>query len=112
MFKFDLKSAYHHIEIHGEHRKFLSFAWHFEDTGYRYFQFCVLPFGLSSAPFVFTKLLKLFTTVWRKQGIPIAVYLDDGLGAGKNLLLAKSNSLTVHSDLLKAGFIINEHKSI
>ncbi len=112
MFKFDLKSAYHHIEINEEHRKFLSFAWDFGGSGSRYFQFCVLPFGLSSAPFVFTKLLKPLTTVCRKQGIPIAVYLDDGLGAGRNLLSARSNSLTVHSVLLKAGFIINESKSV
>ncbi len=52
------------------------------------------------------------TTVCRKQGIPIAVYLDDGLGAGRNLLSARSNNLTVHSVLLKAGFIINEGKSV
>ena len=112
MFKFDLKSAYHHIEIYEEHRKFLSFAWSLGDSGVRYFQFCVLPFGLSSAPFIFTKLLKPLITVWRKQGIPIVVYLDDGLGAGRNPLLAKSNSLIVHSGLLAAGFITNEPKSV
>ena len=26
MFKFDLKSAYHHVEIYAEHRQYLSFA--------------------------------------------------------------------------------------
>ena len=29
MFKFDLKSAYHHIEIFKEHRTYLAFAWNF-----------------------------------------------------------------------------------
>ncbi|XP_068732551.1 uncharacterized protein [Montipora capricornis] len=27
VFSFDLKSAYHHIDIYEEHRKFLSFKW-------------------------------------------------------------------------------------
>ncbi len=104
MFKFDLKSAFHHIEINEGHRKFLSFAWDFGRSGIRYFQFCVLPFGLSSAPFVFTKLLKPLTTVCRKQGIPIAVYLDDGLGAGRNLLSARSalrNILQINQEYMK-----------
>ena len=48
---------------------------------------------------------------WRQQGIPIAVYFDDGIGAGKNILVAKRNILIVHSDLIKAGFLVNEEKS-
>ena len=46
LFKFDLKSGYHHIEIFPDHRKFLAFAWDFGTGIFRYFQFCVLPFGL------------------------------------------------------------------
>ena len=46
-FKFDPKSGYHHIEIFPEHRKYLAFVWHFGTGRFRYFQFCVLPFGLS-----------------------------------------------------------------
>jgi hypothetical protein len=111
LFNFDLKSAYHHVEIFEEHRKYLTFAWDLDMYVTRYFQFCVLPFGLSSAPFVFTKLLKPFSQAWRSQGIPIAVYLDDGLGAGKNSRDAKYFSLKVHADLLKGGFIVNELKS-
>ena len=82
LFKFDLKSGYHHIEIFPEHRKFLAFAWDFGTGVFRYFQFCVLPFGLSSAPFVFTKILKPLQKSWRSRGIPIAIFLDDGLGGG------------------------------
>ena len=33
MFSFDLKSGYHHIEIHAEHQTFLGFAW--ENRNYR-----------------------------------------------------------------------------
>ena len=111
MFKFDLKSAYHHIEIFEEHRTYLAFAWNFGQSKTRYFRFCVLPFGLSTAPFVFTKLLKALIKYWRSQGIPIVVFLDDGLGGGTTQRQAKTHSLTVHADLLKCGFLVNEDKS-
>ena len=111
MFKFDLKSAYHHIEIFEEHRRYLAFAWNFGQSKARYFRFCVLAFGLSTAPFVFTKLLKALIRYWRSQGIPIVVFLDDSLGGGATQRQAKIHSLTVHSDLLKCGFLINEDKS-
>ena len=112
LFKFDLKSGYHHVEIFPDHRKFLAFSWDFGTGVYRYFQFCVLPFGLSSAPYIFTKILKPLQKSWRSQGIPIAIFLDDGLGGGTDFVSAKVNSLMVHSDLLKSGFVLNEGKSL
>jgi len=56
LFKFDLKSRYHHVEIFKDHRKFLTFSWDFGMGVDRYFHFCVLPPGLSSAPYIFTKI--------------------------------------------------------
>ena len=112
LFNFDLKSGYHHIEIFLEHRKYLAFAWDFGTGNFRYFQFCVLPFGLSSAPFIFTKILKPLQKSWRSRGIPVAIFLEDGLGGGPDHIAAKLNSLIVHSDLLKSGFVPNEDKSL
>ena len=54
---FDLKSAYHHIDICEEHRKFLSFKWPSSDGDMKFYEFKVLPFGLSSAPYVFIKVI-------------------------------------------------------
>ena len=48
-----------------DHRKLLAFSWHFGTNCVRYFQFTVLPFGLSSAPFIFTKLIKPLEEFWR-----------------------------------------------
>jgi len=104
LFKFDLKSGYHHNENFPEHRKYLAFAWDFGTREFRYFQFCALPFGLSSAPFIFTKILKPLQISWRSRGIPIAIFLDDGLGGGIDRVSAKIHSLAVHSDLLKVWF--------
>lgn len=112
LFKFDLKSGYHHVEIFPDHKRFLAFAWDFGDGVLKYFQFAVLPFGLSSAPYLFTKLLRPVITSWRCKGIPMVLFLDDGLGGGASEMKAKINSLTVHADLLKFGFVINEGKSI
>ena len=72
----------------------------------------MLPFGLSSASFIFTKILKPLQKSWRSQGIPIVIFLDDGLGGGAGLVQAKINSLTVHADLPKSGFVPNKDKSL
>ena len=111
MFALDLKSGYPHVEIFSEHRKFLPFAWDFDDGEIRYFSFCVLPFGLSSAPHLFTKLLKPVSKFWRSQGIPFVIFLDDGLGSAVNELLAKIYSLQVNADLARLSFVVNEEKS-
>ena len=110
-FTFDLKSGYHHLDILPGHRKFLSFCWWLNSNLPRYFQITVLPFRLSSAPFIFTKLLRPVVSHWRSRGIPIVVYLDDGIGASHNPEKCSSFSFTVRSTLCNLGFVINEEKS-
>lgn len=51
--KFDLKAGYHHIDISESFQKYLGFSWND-----KYYCYIVLPFGLSSAPFNFTKCLR------------------------------------------------------
>ena len=72
--KFDLCSGYHHIDIAAEFHTYLGFQWEGD-----YFCFTVLPFGLSSAPFIFTKCLRPMVKLWRENGLKIVLYLDDGL---------------------------------
>ena len=83
LFTFDLKSGYHHVEIFPEHTKFLSFSWDFGE-GSRYFSFQVLPFGLATAPFIFTKFLRPLVQHWRSKGNFIVLFLDDGWGTAKS----------------------------
>lgn len=59
----DLKDAYYMVPINKESRKFLRFQ--FKDC---LFQFTCLPFGLSTAPFVFCKLFKPVMHFLRSQG--------------------------------------------
>jgi len=44
VFSFDLKSAYHHIDICEEHRKFLSFKWPSSEGIMKFYEFKVLQF--------------------------------------------------------------------
>ena len=113
VFSFDhlVKSGYHHVDIFVEHRKYLAFSWDFGTGHARYFQFTVLPFGLSSAPFIFTKLLRPLETHWRSHGIPIAIFFADGIGAGGTSKNVWANSAKVQSDLVQCGFLVNPEKS-
>ena len=67
-FTFDLKSAYHHIDICDDHVKYLSFKWCFGSGKYRFFAFQVLPFGLSSAPYIFSKVMRQLLKHCRSKG--------------------------------------------
>ena len=67
--------------------KFLGFQWTFKDGSTKYFQFCVLPFCLPSAGYVFAKVLFPFTKRWNSIGI---IYIDDGIAASRSFELAKT----------------------
>ena len=70
------------------------------------FSFHGSTFGLSGTPFIFTELLKPLGTHLRGQGIPIAMFSDDGIGAGESLNSAKINSSIVRAGVSRCGFEI------
>ena len=80
MFAFDLKSAYHQIEMFKEHWKFLGLALKINGVK-KFFVFTCLPFGLNDAARALTKLLRFPLQRWRGWGIKAFVHLDDGIGA-------------------------------
>ena len=105
MFTFDLKSGYHHIDIVLHHRKYLRFAW-----GGEYYRFAVLPFGLASAHYAFTKILRPLVCLWRNKGLRAILYLDDGICAVEHGETAKVASQWVQDTLRQAGLVANEAK--
>lgn len=69
----DVSTAYHHIDVDESHWKYLGFSW----KG-RFYAFTVLPFGISTAPRVFTKVMKTCTRYMREiLGLRFINYIDD-----------------------------------
>ena len=112
VFSFDLKSAYHHIDICEEHRKFLSFKWTSSDGVTKCYEFKVVPFGMCSAPYVSTKVLRQLVKYWRGRGHLTLMYLDDGLGGDTSFESTKSLSDAVRQDIVSSGFTPNDDKSV
>lgn len=107
MASIDLKDAYHLVSIDPNNRKFLRFSF----QGQLY-EFLCLPFGLASAPFAFTKLLKPLISLLRSNGVLCVAYIDDLLIVGnsfENCIKAINFSIKT---LEKLGFIINWEKSV
>lgn len=107
---FDLKSGYHHIPIDPNHQGYLAFQWEFQGVK-RFFKFTVLPFGLATAPYVFTKVTRVLVRRWRSMGLRCQLYMDDGLGGDGSFDDAQRVGGRMKSDLEKAGFVVNERKS-
>ena len=107
-----MKSGYHHIDLCPQHQQFLGFQWSFNSAKPRYFCFTVLPFGLSSAPYLFTKFFKPLIRHWRSQGFRIVLFLDDGAGCENDFDTTRAVSDAVRHNLLNAGIVPNVDKSI
>ena len=110
LFTFDLKSGYHHVDIHPDCWTYLSFSW--STNGVRkFYKFHVLPFGLSTACYVFTKLLRPLVRHWRSFGYRVILYIDDGIAIASSLTKCVTIRNAILSDLEKAGLVLNIKKS-
>jgi hypothetical protein len=103
----DLLDAFHLIPIAVEHRKFLKFRW----DGQLY-QYTCLPFGLSLAPRLFTKVLRPVIQHLREAGVVTSVYLDDSLIIGDTSDECKVSTKKVVDLFLWLGFFINEKSKL
>ena len=102
----DLKDAYFHVPIHPDHRKFLRFC--IQD---KCFQYKVLPFGLTTSPRVFTKILTPIMARLRLHGVKAFPYLDDILFTAESKQAVEAHLKLAISALTQAGFMINVKKS-
>ena len=103
----DLKDAYWHIPIHPRFRKFLAFQ-----VGEVTFQFTRLPFGLSLAPRVFTKVTRVVSNRLAEKGFDVPRRLasvlpfqganssqckDHSTGFGRNGMAVKLPQIQIES---------------
>ena len=73
-----------------------------------FYQFNVLPFGLATAPFIFSKLVRVMVTYWRAKGHKVIMSLDDGLGGPSNINEAQQLSDFVRHSLKDFGFLTSQ----
>ena len=102
----DLKDAYLHIATHPSSRKWLGFA-----IGEENFRFRSLPFGLSTAPRTFTRIVKVIAEHLRRQGMYVFIYLDDWLLTAPSLEILRDQVHMVSDLVQRLGFIVNFQKS-
>lgn len=102
----DLKDAYFLIPIDSNNRKYLKFTYNGN-----FYHFNCIPFGLCTAPYVFTKIMKPVLKCLRLKGITCVAYLDDILIISKDQREGEKDVATALELLLYLGFIINYDKS-
>jgi len=104
--RLDLTSAYLHVPMSEESSRFLGFR----HNGQTYI-FVSLPFGLSSAPRTFTKLMRVLVEELRTQGVRLFVYLDDILVLAGSFEQSLEFTRKVTSLLAQVGFTLARDKS-
>ena len=108
---FDLKSGYHQtdilatfglfpltLKIQSQKQQAVPLA---PRVATIYVVFKALPFGLSLACYLFTKMLRPFEGRWRSQGVVSIMYIDDGI-AGCNSKQQTSEAIAIQSNLIYA----------
>ena len=102
----DLKDAYFHIGIDPADRRYLRFC--HNGTAW---QFTVLPFGLSTSPRVFTKILKPVLAYAHLHRVKLHMYIDDWLLNPGTHQEALEQTSWLKSLCRKLGLVLNLEKS-
>lgn len=102
----DLEDAYLLVQIAQEDRRYLRFQWR-EVT----YEFTALPFGLSTVPHIFTKVIRPVVAQLRRQVYLSVVYLDDFIFFGSSRIDYTANLNASLNLLSSLGFLFNYSKS-
>ncbi len=100
----DLSEGYHHLRIHPDHWKHLGLEW----RGH-FYVYTVLPFGLSCAPWAFTKFVRPLVEYLRMRGLRLVCYIDDFIIAAEPPL-ARSHVHIFRETMRAAGFVLKDEK--
>lgn len=99
----DMTSGYHQLRVHPAMRRYFTFV-----HGGKHYQFVVLPFGWSWAPYIFHRVMQVPVRMMRRAGLRVSNYLDDLLlltndPAQKDLFLSILSRLGIVLNPLKTG---------
>jgi hypothetical protein len=102
----DLLDAYFHIPMHPDYQHFLRLS----HEG-KVYQFRALPFGLASAPLIFTTVVKAFVAPFHALGLKLHFYLDDWLLTCQCRVTLRRQLTLLLWRVRQAGWVVNEDKS-
>ena len=98
------------MDLHERSRAYVAVEW----RGV-FYEFCVLPFGLAPACWVFTKINRELVGLWRSRDIRVHPYVDDFCSAVRAPDLSDPGALatvaSVMEDVRRAGWLVSETKS-
>ena len=104
----DLTNGYWQLRMRPDTFEYLGFEWEGD-----FYVFKVLPFGLSTAPFVFAQTMRAFSAFLRNKGFRLLNYLDDFLFIlGPNKGHAETQMRALLGWFQQAGLCVNESKSV
>ena len=102
----DITNAYWHVPIHPELQIYFAFR-----LGDRTFIFLVMPFGLTTAPWGFSRVMKPIKGFLRRLGVMVSSFLDDYLILATSRSLANLHTKWTMEVLQWLGFEVNLEKS-
>ena len=105
MTELDMRDAYYSIPVDKQSRHYLQYI-----LEGKLYQSKVLVFDLSTAPRIFTKVMKPVVAFIRAKGILIIIYLDDILLAAPTFEECNRNTLFVIDLLESLGFVLTGKK--
>ena len=103
----DISSAYHHVDMAPEAVAYLGFEW----NGV-FYRFNVLPFGLSSSPWLFTTVMGHCVKFIRFKGSDLMGYLDDLIFASESARGAVESAQRMIHILREFGWLIHPTKCV
>lgn len=107
MFGFDLQKGYMQIPLKPVFRQFCCFEW--KGKVYRY---KVMPFGVSTGPRDFSKIVRAMIGRWRAMGIRCTSFIDDFVFFASSLEEALGIRDLVLDDLRRMGWRVSVEKSL
>lgn len=105
MASIDLKDSYFLIPVEKSYRQYLRFSYKSQ-----LYEFNCMPFGLCTAPLVFTKLLKPIAEYLRSKGFLSVLHLDDILLFGDSVHECQRNIRKTRELLESVGLVLNLEK--
>ena len=102
---YDVMSGYYHVGLFHESRKYVGFEW-----GGKYYVYNCFPFGLSTAPWFFSKVMRELVMHWRSGSIRVLPYLEYFMFMERGFWQWVRFARRAEKDLFLAGLKINVPK--